>query len=184
VFERDSMGFSNRELKAIGEVQRLLHGHRRGWIGLGELPSAVIHEIAMADASRIAPHCMALLPEGSRPHVEACVNRLASSDFRDDLVLYVGPGLSEEKKAWLRPRYRAIAEEIKEYYRQIEGRDEPLESLAVPEVDRFWETLREMRSEDGPKCRREGCDEPTVRVSVYCARHHYENIEKRSPPDY
>jgi hypothetical protein len=178
------MDCSNRELKLIGEVQRRLRTHHRGVITLGELVPGLIHEIALADADRVIPHCLALLPGEARHHVEACVDRLESSDYRTDLVLYLGPGLSEEDKAWLRPRYRVVCGRIIEYYRQFSDRAGPPEELAVPEVDRFWETLRGMRSEGGPKCRTEGCDEPTLRVSGFCARHHYENIEGTPPPDY
>jgi hypothetical protein len=178
------MDFSNRELKLIGEVQRMLRTRRRGVITLEELVPGLIHEFALADADRVVPHCLALLPGEARPHVEACVDRLVSSDYQIDLVLYVGPGLSDGTKAWLRPRYGAVSGGIIEYYRRYGNRAEPPEELAVPEVDHFWETLRGMRSDGGPECRTEGCDEPTVRVSVFCARHHYENIEGRPPPDY
>ena len=132
----------------------------------------------------VAPHCLALLPGEARPHVEACLERLASSDYRADPVLYLGPGLPEEQRDKLRPRYRAIAEGIVEYLRRLGDPGEPPEELAVPEVDRFWETLRGMRSEGGPECEEEGCHEPRVRVAVFCARHHYERIERKPPPDY
>jgi hypothetical protein len=176
--------FSNDELKVIGAVQRILRSYRRGISTLQEVVIGVISEIALADTARITPHCLALLPAEARPNVEACVDRLAASDYRDDLVLWVGAGPSEEKRERLRQRNRAICERIIEYYRRFDDRAVPPRELEVPEVDSFWETLRGMRMEGGPTCRMEGCDQPTVRVSVFCARHHYESIEGKPPPDY
>ena len=130
------------------------------------------------------PIAWRVLPGEALPHVEACLERLASSDYRADLVLYLGPGLYLEQRDRLRPRYRAIAEGIVAYQRRLGDPGEPPEELAVPEVDRFWEILRGMRSEDGPECEEMGCHEPRVRVAVFCHRHYYERIERKPPPDY
>src|SRR3954468_17956322 len=95
------MGFSNGELKLIGEVQQKLRLYRRGLLTLTELIAALLHEAALADADRVIPHCLALLPEEARTHVEASIDRRAASGYRDDLVLYLGPGPSEEERARL-----------------------------------------------------------------------------------
>gem|GEM_PF-4292924 len=178
------MDFTNHELRLLGQVQRILNLHQRKVTTSRELVNGLIDEIAHAEADRVIPHCLALLPGEARSHIEACLAELEASNFRDGLGFSIGPGPPEQKRAWLRERYRAIAVQVVEYYRQYGDRTEPPIELVVPTVDRFWELLRGMPSEGGAKCRADGCDEPPVRVSVFCARHHYENIERRPPPDY
>ncbi len=92
------MNFSNRELTLIGDLQRVLHSHQRGCITPPELAAGLLHEVALADVDRILPHCMAPLPREARPDVEACLDRLASSDYQEILVLYVGPGFVRAKE--------------------------------------------------------------------------------------
>lgn len=178
------MDFSNGELKLIGEVQQQLRDYRRGLLNLTELIPALLHKAALADADRVIPHCLALLPIEARPHVETCVDRLVTSDYRENLVLYLGPGPSEEERAWLRLRNRAVAEKVVDHYQLLGDRADPPEGLAVPEVDLFWELLRGLRTDEGLTCQAARCDLPQVCVSVFCARHHYEQIEHRPPPDY
>lgn len=44
----------------------------------------------------------------------------------------------------------------------------------------FWEALGE--EEAGTQCRREGCEDGTIRHSVLCRRHHFESIRNRPSP--
>ncbi len=178
------MEFSNDELKVIGEVQRYLLLHHRGILTLQDVVDGLVRKIALADVDRITPHCLALLPRDARPCFQVYFDRWAQADYREGLELDSGPELPGQDKDRLHPRERAIGERIIEYYRQFGDRTEPPEELAVPEVDLFWETLRGMKSEGGPTCKEDGCDQPRVRVSVFCARHHYERIEKKPAPDY
>ncbi|AGA30151.1 hypothetical protein Sinac_6041 [Singulisphaera acidiphila DSM 18658] len=69
------MDFSNRELKLIGVVQRKLCLYQWELITLEELVNGLLDEIANADADRVIPHCLAILPGEACSHLEACLAR-------------------------------------------------------------------------------------------------------------
>jgi hypothetical protein len=177
------MVFSTHELQAIGEVQRSMLFFRREILTSDELARSLIDSLAENGATRVVSHCLALVPQ-LRAHVERYVTLLVESEYQY-VGSFIGPGPSEEKQAELRPRYRAVAEASGAYYRRVdEGSGESLETLAVPDVDLFWVLLKDLDSSDGSICRADGCRRPTVRVSVFCAHHHYEHITAKAAPDY
>jgi hypothetical protein len=177
------MVFSTHELQAIGEVQESIRYFRREILTSEELARSLIDTLAWCGATRVVPHCLALAPQ-ARADVERFVTLLVESEYQY-VGWAVGPGLSEEKKAELRPRYRAVAEATGAYYHLVDqGSGESLETLAVPDVDLFWVLLKDLDSSDGSICRADGCQRPTVRVSIYCAHHHYERITGKPAPDY
>ena len=65
------------------------------------------------------------------------------------------------------------------------------ETLNAPDPPSWDETSRRLDREfadrlgpedDARKCRREGCDRGVVKLSVFCRRHHFENIRNRPYP--
>jgi hypothetical protein len=131
-----------------------------------------------------------LLSKQARPEVEHYIRWMKETEFQ--LVPSVPCRLSrdaveeqlyEAERSAIRSRYPTIAEKIVESYRQLDAHPELCEELKVPEVDLFWVHLTP--TGDGSTCRSEGCNEPTVRSSVFCARHHYERIiGKPAPQDH
>ena len=61
-------------------------------------------------------------------------------------------------------------------------RPEHLTNSIMAEFERrkFWDALGE--DEGGQVCRAEGCSEMNTKHSVFCRKHHYENIRKEPCP--
>jgi hypothetical protein len=178
------MNFSVQELRCIAEAQEFVRLLREGIFTDAEPPGSLVFELARWGSDRIIPYCLAVLPREVRPAIERLADEMAASGFRRDPVGFVGRGPSPEVWAAIRRRYRPVVKGIRAFYRELDERPDLLESLAVPEVDIFWVTLKEIGPVEGEICRSEGCDRPRVRVSVFCDRHHYEQIAKKAAPDY
>jgi hypothetical protein len=78
--------------------------------------------------------------------------------------------------------------DIVRYYLRFDAWPETLNAPDPPPADEVFRRLdREFSDKLGPEdslktCRRDGCDRGVVTLSVFCRRHHFENIRNRPYP--
>ena len=74
------------------------------------------------------------------------------------------------------------------YYIRFDAYPETLNAPDPPPADEILRRLdgefcERLGAEDSMKpCRREGCNRGAVKLSVFCRRHHFENVQKRPYP--
>jgi len=80
------------------------------------------------------------------------------------------------------------AAKIIRYYVRFDATPQTLDAPDPPPVEETLRWLdREFCDKLGPedssrKCRREGCSRGTIDLSVFCRRHHFESIQRRTYP--
>ncbi len=98
------------------------------------------------------------------------------------LLTFVGLASEWEDDKAHRAQYEA---DIMDEARQLLGEEEcqaVLKDGPVARVDGFWSFLQSLRTEGNPPCRWPGCSGLSINPSIYCARHHYEQMEGKPPP--
>jgi hypothetical protein len=117
-----------------------------------------------------------------RDRLRAFVQGPAATDPRD-WCFFFGPGPSEEEWERLRQRGRVVCGGIERVLREAEGGSPTLDEAVGLEVDVFWARLRGRPTVGNPPCRAEGCTSLSINSSIYCARHHYEQMQGKPPPE-
>ena len=85
------------------------------------------------------------------------------------------------------PSDKTLLEAFVYYYRfdaflpSIDAPDPPPADVVIRNLDRkFYDSLVEDTS--GKHCKREGCQRRKVKLSVFCKRHHFENVQRKPCP--
>ncbi|MFO0952151.1 MAG: hypothetical protein U0835_13575 [Isosphaeraceae bacterium] len=178
------MDLSYLEAVAIDSARKVVVQWRRGILTQDEVVRAIIVGLVRAGdgAERVIPPCVAALPLELRDRLRGYVGELATQDYRGWYCV-VGTGPSDEELEQLRPQCRAVCEGVERVLREAKERPSALDEAAGIEVDVFWALLRDRPTAENPPCRRPGCTALSLNSSIYCPRHHYEEIEGRSPPE-
>jgi hypothetical protein len=178
------MDLTYGEATTIDNVRRMVRFWQRSILTEAEVVGGVVMELVQAadSAKRVIPHCVAALSPELRDRLSEYVKKLASREYRG-WYFVIGPGLNEQELERLRPQCQSICEEIVAVLRQAGEHPAWLDQAAAIEVDVFWARLRDQSTAGNPPCRSAGCSAQSLKTSIYCARHHYEQIVGRPPPE-
>ena len=178
------MDLSYREATAIDAARKMVGHWRRNILTGDEVVRAVVMKLVDAGdgGERVIAPCVAALPVELRDQLREYVGELATRGYRG-WYFVIGKGLNEEELERLRPRCRAVCEGIERVLREAGERASALDEAAGLEVDVFWARLRSLPTAGNPSCRAESCGAPSISPSVYCARHHYEQMQGKRPPE-
>jgi hypothetical protein len=178
------MDLTYGEATAIDKVRRMVGLWRRNILTETEIVRGVVMELVQAGdgAERVIPHCVAALSPELRGRLFEYVRELATREYRG-WYFVIGPGLNEQELEGLRLRCQSISEAIVTVLREAEGRLMSLDQAAAIGVDVFWARFRDQPTAGNPPCRSAECTALSLNASIYCARHHYEQIVGRTPPE-
>jgi hypothetical protein len=128
-----------------------------------------VQGLVLGDCPRVIPHCASLLPKRLYPELRKYLQELREKEYRGEIVA-MAPGPTAEAQAEMQPTFRSVAIALESYL------DSPFAPEDVPEaeVDQFWVMLHEQPLRQGIQCKREGCLNEAMALSVMCPRHHYQ----------
>jgi hypothetical protein len=141
-----------------------------------------MYRLAHDGTERIIPYCVAALPDELRSRLMDYLAELAAAGYRAKILLF-GPGMSDATREQLIPRFRAVAERIRQFLEEIEKRPVALDEAANVQIDVFWAFLRSLSTSGNPPCKWPLCSEPSINPSIYCAQHQCTQIECKPPPE-
>ena len=160
--------YSFPEARLIHGARRRTASYRRGILAAKDLVRELVQALVLGDCDRVLLDCARQLPTEAYPELETYLSELAAKDYSEK-VLLIGPGLSDEEQAALKPRFRAVVEQLAEFVRQPH---DPADAPA-DEIDLFWTWLHDVPRQPGVRCRQEGCSEEAISLSAFCPAHHY-----------
>ncbi len=172
------------EATAIDNIRRMVAFWRKNVLTGAEVVGGVVMELVQAGdcAKRVIPHCVEALSPELRDKLSEYVETLANREYRG-WYFVIGPGFNEQALERLSPQCQSICEEIVAVLREAGEHPAWLDHAAAIEVDVFWVRIRDQSTAGNPPCRSAGCSAQSLKTSIYCARHHYEQIEGRPPPE-
>jgi hypothetical protein len=176
------MQFSYEEARLVDDTRRHVSLWRKGVFTENELVGRLADHLAHEGTDRIIPYCVAALPDELRSRLADYIGKLAATGYQGKIV-HFGPGLSAATQEQLIPRFRAIAEGIQQFLAEIEQRPASLDETANVQIDVFWAFLRSLSTAGNPPCKWPECSELSINPSIYCARHHYTQMEHKPPPE-
>ncbi len=177
------MRYSPPEALLLADVQKRITYYKRGILTKGEIANAVLEEFARSEVDRVIPECVAMLPSEVRACLKESVETRLFSDEPGDFVYISNHPPSAEEQGRIRTRVRVVGPKLLEFCEEINRHPEMVEHLAVPSIDRFWAVLRNLPTRGNPTCSVAECDAPRINPSIFCAYHHYEQMEGKPPPE-
>lgn len=123
-------------------------------------------------------YVLACIPEGHREGLREYADEMLSAG-EPQWPLFFGPGLSEEDRAELRPKYLAAASEIVTLLRELHARPEQRAELrsSITDEDRTRAHILATLDPAGLPCAYPGCPETRRTYSIHCFRHHEEQLK-------
>jgi hypothetical protein len=176
------MQFTYQEARLVDDTRRHVGLWRKGVFTGTEIVGRLVDRLVDEGTDRIIAYCVAALPDELRSRLADHIGKLTAIGYRGKFF-HFGPGMSAATQEQPTPRFRAVVDGIQQFLAEIEQRPASLDEAANVHIDVFWAFLRSLSTAGNPPCKWAGCSELSINASIYCARHHYTQIEHKAPED-